>query len=277
MEFKQNPATTKLLLLHGLLSSPQEFGLIAPNLRSRGLQHEALTVPGYTLATDAKNFDWRAWRAAALNLLDDRAGGEPVILGGLCMGAILATALALEAPDRVAGLVLLSPSFEFDGWGLSPVRHLRRFGYWTGLDRFFYMAERPPYGVKNERTRAWIARELATRTRSAAGPARVPLRALREGERMLADVRARLGELRCPILVIHARDDEIASIGSVERMFASLPQTDKELAILENCYHMITIDNDRQQVIALLDRFVRRLSASAAPSGAVAADCAVAH
>jgi carboxylesterase len=193
------------------------------------------------------------------------------------MGAILAAALALEAPERVAGLVLMSPSFEFDGWGLSPIRHLRHLGYWTGLDRFFHMTERPPYGVKNERMRAWIAQELATRASSAAGPARVPLRALRQAERMLADVHARLAELRCPILVIHARDDEISSIGSVERMFAALPQADKELVILENCYHMITIDNDRQQVIALLDRFARRLTASAAPSGAVAVDTAAAH
>jgi carboxylesterase len=190
---------------------------------------------------------------------DDNA---PVVLAGLCMGAVLATALALDAPTRVAGLVLLSPSFAFDGRGLSASRHLRHLGYWTGLDRFFSMTEREPYGVKNERMRAWIAQELRQRADSAAGPARVPLPAVREGERMLAEVRSRLGELECPILIIHAREDEIASLASVEQVFKRLPQADKELVILEDSYHMITIDNDRRQVIDAIDRFVRRVSCS---------------
>jgi carboxylesterase len=256
-----NVANTKILLFHGLLSSPQEFGLIAHSLRSKGLRHEAVTVPGYSLAADEVSFDWQRWRTSAADVIGAKvAGNEPVILGGLCVGGVLAAALALQAPAQVAGLVLLSPSFDFDGWGLSPVRHLRRIGYWTGLDRFFSVTERAPYGVKNARIRAWIARELHERRQSAAGPARVPLRALRETERMLADVRARLHELRCPILMVHARDDEITSIDSVERLFDSLPQADKELVVLENSYHMITVDNDRQEVVAALDRFSRRLS-----------------
>ena len=260
-----------MLLFHGLLSSPQEFGLIAHAIRSRGLLHEAVSVPGYTLANDAAAYDWRRWRAAGRDVIDTRVpGNEPVILGGLCAGGVLAAALALQAPQRVAGLVLMSPSFDFDGWGLSRTRHLRHFGYWTGLDRFFSVAEREPYGVKNPRIRDWIARELREGNRSAAGPARVPLRALREAERMLTEVRSRLHELTCPILMIHARDDEISSLDSVVRLFNALPQADKELAVLENSYHMITIDNDRQEVVALLDRFSRRIAI--APPGFDAID-----
>lgn len=261
----EDASLSKILLFHGLLSSPQEFGLIAHSIRSRGLWHQAVTIPGYTLANDDANADWRLWRTSASEAISAIVpGDEKVVLGGLCMGGILAAALAIQAPARIAGLVLMSPSFDFDGWGLSPVRHLRHLGYWTGLDRFFSVTERAPYGVKNMRIREWIARELQERAQSAAGPARVPLRALREAERMLTEVRARLHELTCPVLMIHARDDEITSINSVQALFDALPQADKELAVLENSYHMITIDNDRQEVVALLDRFVRRLSAGAA-------------
>jgi carboxylesterase len=268
MRSVENVSLTKILLFHGLLSSPQEFGLIAHSLRSRGLRHEAVTVPGYTLATDYVTFDWRRWRTTAADVINAKAASnEQLILGGLCMGGILASACALQAPERVAGLVLMSPSFDFDGWGLSPIRHLRHLGYVTGLDRFFSVVERQPYGVKNTRVREWIARELRERRQSAAGPARVPLRALREAERMLAEVRSRLRELTCPILIIHARDDEITSIDSVVALFESLPQADKELVVLENSYHMITIDNDRQEVVGLLERFTRRLSAGAAVPG----------
>jgi carboxylesterase len=258
---REKTLLNKIILFHGLLSSPQEFVLIAPSLRSRGVMHEAVTVQGYTLANSPFTPDWRCWRAKGAEVINARlCSNNPVVVGGLCIGGILAAALALQAPEQIAGLVLMSPSFVFDGWGLSSIRHLRHLGYWTGLDRFFSMAEREPYGVKNARIREWIARELHERTQSAAGPARVPLRALREAERMQADVRARLHELTCPILMIHAREDEICSLDSVQRLFNALPQADKELAVLENSYHMITIDNDRQQVVALLERFTRRLS-----------------
>jgi len=238
-------------------------------MRSKGLPHEAVTVPGYTLANGVAT-DWRCWRAAAFDVVDTRApGNAPVILGGLCTGGVLAASVALQARERVAGLVLMSPSFNFDGWGLSPVRHLRHIGYLTRLDRYFFVTEREPYGVKNARIREWIARELRERSQSAAGPARVPLRALREAERLAKYVRARLHELSCPILVIHAREDEISSLTSVERFFAALPQVDKELVILENSYHMVTIDNDRQMLPALIDRFCRRLSSETAADHAL--------
>lgn len=263
MRSPHNPSLAKILLFHGLMSSPQEFGLIAHAIRSKGLPYEAVTIPSYTLASDNAP-DWRRWRAAGSDVINAHVSDDsPVILGGLCMGGVLAAAVALQVPRRVAGLVLMSPSFDFDGWGVSPLRYLRHIGYWTGLDRFFFVAEQEPYGVKNARIREWIARELHERNQSAAGPARVPLRALREAERMMKDVRARLHELTCPILMIHAREDEITSLGSVVRLFDALPQTDKELVVLENSYHMITIDNDRQQIPMLLDRFCRRLSADA--------------
>jgi len=260
MQDPQSNSTIPLLLFHGLLSSPQEFGLISHTLRGHGLAYEAVTVPGYTLASDHKSPDWRQWRDAAIAVVESRLEPrQPVVLGGLCMGGVLAAAVALELRCRVAGLVLISPSFTYDGWGLQPIRHLRHLGYWTGLDRFFSVAEREPYGIKNPKMRKWVKRELEQRIQSAVGPARVPLRALREGERMTADVRARLDQLDGPLMMIHAREDEITRLDSVQRLFDALPIRDKELAILENSYHMVTVDNDRHQVASHLAGFVKRL------------------
>ena len=251
-----------VLLFHGLLSSPQEFGLITHWLRNNGLAHEAPVVPGYTMATDVAEPDWRRWRDAAQEVVESGgAAGEPVILGGLCMGGVLAAAVAMKTRRKVAGLVLMSPTFIYDGWGLPPIRHLRRIGYWSGLDRFFSVKEREPYGVKSPKIRKWIIREMDERAISAVGPSRIPLTALREGERMMAEVRAHLAELDCPLFIMHAREDEITTLASVQKLFDSLPVRDKELAVLENSYHMITIDNDRHEVAALLKQFVDRVSA----------------
>ena len=88
----------------------------------------------------------------------------------------------------------------------------------------------------------------------------MPLRALREGERMMAAVRTRLKDLHCPLLMMHAREDEITRLESVQRLFDALPTRDKQLAVLENSYHMVTIDNDRQEVASLITQFVKRLA-----------------
>jgi len=256
-------ANLPLVLFHGLLSSPQEFGLITHWLRNRGVHHSVPVVEGYTLATKLIDPNWRNWRRAALDLLEtDSEDESPVILGGLCMGGVLAASVALKTRRRIAGVVLMSPTFVYDGWGLSKIRRLRQVGYWTGLDRFFSVSEREPYGVKNERMRRWIIKDLQDRHSSAAGPARIPLTAVREGERMMAEVRTHLEQINCPLLIMHAREDEITSLRSVDELFESLRLKDKELAVLENSYHMITIDNDRHQVARLLEQFVRKVSAA---------------
>lgn len=250
----------RLQLIHGLLSSPQEFGLIGNALRRAGIDHQALSVPGYTLAHESGRHDWRRWRDAAVRAIDAAAPAGPLVLGGLCMGGVLAAAAALEMRERVAGLVLISPTFTYDGWGLPRLCRLRRLGYWTGLDRFISVHERHPYGIKDPKMRKWVEHDLKQRAASAAGPARISLRAVREGERMMRQVRRGLATLDCPLLVMHAREDEITRLESVQALYDSLPAQDKEFAVLENSYHMVTIDHDRHEVAKLLSRFVGRLT-----------------
>jgi carboxylesterase len=261
MQDKRAQPSVPLILFHGLLSSPQEFGLIAHSLRSKGIAHQAITIPGYTLAMNDPTRDWRRWRDSAVEVIQSSApGDQPFFLGGLCAGGILAAATALQMPERVAGLILMSPPFAYDGWGLSPIRHLRHLGYWTRLDRFFSVSEREPFGIKNPRIRKWVMRELQERDNSAVGPARIPLRALREAERMLAAILPGLAGATFPVLIIHSAEDEITQLSSVQRVFDALPLRHKELAVLEDSYHMVTIDNARHQVVNTIDDFLTGLA-----------------
>ena len=72
--------------------------LLAPDLPGYGgspLDHTAPTLAGY-----------RAWLLAFL----DAAGIQTAILAGLSLGGGIALRTALDAPARVAGLVLLAPT-----------------------------------------------------------------------------------------------------------------------------------------------------------------------
>lgn len=258
--------TTPLVLLHGLRSTPREFGLIALSLRNRGVRLITPHIEGYSLDDRRARTSWSQWAAAASAAIAAAVPpGQPIVLGGLCAGGLLAASLTLDGAHRVAGLVLMSPTFDYDGWGQTRWRHLRELGYALGLDRWIRVAERDPWGVKNPKIRAWVAREMKERAGSAAGPSTLPLWAIHEVDRLKDRVRAQLPRLATRTLVLHARDDEVCTLASVQRAMQRIAATDKKLVVLDDSYHMITIDNDRHRVAAELFDFTAAIGAAAQP------------
>ena len=257
-----------LVLIHGLFSSPQEFGLINHSFRLAGIESILLSVDGYTSSSLRGIPSWQDWLQAASKALDAAVSpNRKVVLGGLCVGGILAGCLALERKAQTEGLILLSPTFDYDGWGQSWWRHFRHAAYALNLDRFIKISEREPFGIKNERIRRWVIGELMAKRQSAVGPARLPLWAIHESEKMMAHVRENLDRIQCRTLVIHAREDELSALPGVERVFGSIGSEDKRLLVLENSYHMITIDNDRVRVATELTNFVRGVTPDSGSAG----------
>ena len=252
----------RLVLFHGLASSPKEFGFLIHPLRRQGVRLHAPSVPGYSGDELVEDAAWRDWIDAANSRLDEleAESPEPFVLGGLCTGALLALAAAADRPrPALRGLALLSPLFAYDGWALPWWYAMRKLAYISCLTRFFAMHEREPYGLRNERMRTLVRRQVAAGETSLVGPGRVPLRVVRESERLSAHVRSLLPNLAHPTQVQHARDDEICRLSSVRRALARVPTGLLSLHVLENSYHMITADNDRHLVADRLSAFMQGL------------------
>ena len=268
---------SRLILFHGLASSPKEFGFLTHPLRRHGVRLHAPDVPGYSAGLLDDEAAFSQWVDAAGRSLDalEAESPDPYVLGGLCTGAMLALAVAARRPrPAMRGLALLSPLFAYDGWSLPWWYALRPIAYATGLTRFFSMREREPFGLRNERMRALIRQQLAGGETSLVGPASVPLRVVRESERLSAHVRTLLPDLAHPLQVQHARDDEICRLASVQRALTGVPTGLLSLHVLENSHHMITADNDRHLVADRLSAFVQGLDAHAARNDAFARDLA---
>ena len=254
-------------MFHGLASSPKEFGTLVHPLRRMGLVLETPIIPGYSHGTTDAGFRWQDWVDVAAQIVEDAAvsSPDPFVLGGLCTGAMLAVAVAarLKHP-RLRGLALLSPLVAYNGWGLPKWYGLRRVAYALGITRYFSMSEREPYGLKNERMRQFVRQQMASDAATVVGPASVALTAVRESERLSRQALKSLAAERRPMLVLHAQEDEICDVASVLNVFKpDEARLAVQLHVLQNSYHMITADNDRQQVAQSLADFALTLNPAA--------------
>jgi carboxylesterase len=262
----------RVLLLHGLASTAREFALVMHPLRRLGVTPVALEVDGYTHGSLVAAIRWEGWVEAAVARVEAEiaASPGPFVLGGLCTGALLAVAAATRKPlPGLRGLALLSPLVSYDGWALPWWYRMRPLAYALRMEDHFAMHERPPYGLKNERMRQMVRTQMETQQATLCGPSRVSLRVIRESERLSRHAVPTLARLGVPALVLHARDDEICRLASVQRAFGAIPPDMLRTVILENSYHMITADNDRQAVAMELARFAHGLCGSSHPDAEV--------
>jgi carboxylesterase len=243
-----------VLALHGLCSSALEIRNFAQSLRDRGFHVEVPVLDGYSALPSGGIVQpslFESWIGQAVVRLDRLAHEyEWVALAGLSMGATLALAIAAERPDPVRALALLSTTLFFDGWNVSRWRFLLPLAYYTPLGRLYRYRETPPYGVRNLRVRDWIAGQIRDGALSAAGASTIPTPSLREADRLVRHVQRTLPRVVAPTLLVHAREDDVASLRNVRCVRSRIGTGEVEEVILDDSYHMITLDNERDKVSA---------------------------
>lgn len=249
-----------VFLLHGLCSSSLEVRHLARVLESQGFRVHVPALHGYGApGADRPTVkpDYRRWISdcvAEVDRVAEEAGGN-VAICGVSLGATLALAVAAERAGTIAGLSLISTTLFFDGWNVSRWRFLLPLAYYTPLGRLYRYRETPPYGVKNPRVREFIAGELARGRISAAGAATIPTPSLREADRLIRHVKRSLARVRAPTVMIHARDDDVASLHNVRFVKGRIGANDFRRILVSDSFHMITLDNDRNLAAIETARF----------------------
>jgi carboxylesterase len=249
-----------VLLIHGLMGNPLEMQYVARRLADAGFAAFAPHIRGYGfVAKGERPHAWDRWVAALVERFDElKARYARVSVCGLCIGALLAVMLAVRRAGRVSSLSLLATTLRFDGWGIPWYGRLAPLAYYSPLRFVCSYQEREPYGLKNAQIRNWIARDMRERSNSAAGAARLPMEAVYQAWRLASHVGRLLPSVRVPSLVMHAREDDVASLENAHRVSRSLGSSHVRLVVLENSYHMVTLDNDRGRVAAETADFFAR-------------------
>ncbi|TAN04714.1 MAG: alpha/beta fold hydrolase [Rhodanobacteraceae bacterium] len=272
-----------VLLIHGLTGTPAEMRFVG-----KGLNRAGFTVYGMQLAghcgseADLLKTGWRDWARSVREGADRlRRDVDHLFVAGLSMGSVLALNLAIERPQWVDGLGLYGSTLFYDGW---TIPRMARLSFMlplvcgVGLFKQRRFMESFPYGIKDERVRLRIAGAMLDGQSDAAGLPGNPWPSLAEFHKLVWHVRPRLQDVRVPALLMHAADDDIASVRNV-RVIERRVTGPTETVLLNDSYHMITVDGERDKVIARsVDFFTRILSEnpvrlphprlSAAPSAA---------
>ncbi|HEU4703769.1 MAG TPA: alpha/beta fold hydrolase, partial [Conexibacter sp.] len=141
-----------IVLLHGLTATRRYVVMGSTTLARRGHRVISYDARGHGRSSPGKPYRYEELAKDLLAVLD-AAGLERAVLAGASMGAHTLLRVALNAPERVAGVVAITPAFDprvppnLERW--DELAHgLRR----DGIDGFI-----AAYRVEDEVPEAWAA------------------------------------------------------------------------------------------------------------------------
>ena len=255
---------TGILLIHGLGGTPVELKMVATGLLKEGFTVSCCRLAGHCgTEEDLIATGWHDWVASvehALDALSEKC--DTVLIGGLSMGAILALHIAAKYPKKVSGLLLYAPTLWYDGFSVPWYAFLLKWLINTPAGQRYRFTEREPYGIKDERIRKFIMRAMGQGKSGEAGLAETPARSLQQFWELVDVVKPELPRIRTPALIVHAREDDISDLSNtiyLQRKLGGLVDT----LVLDDSYHIVTIDRQRSLVIdrsASFARWIGRLA-----------------
>jgi carboxylesterase len=249
-----------VLLIHGLCGTPSEMRYVANCLARQGYTVLCPQLAGHCgTAEEMKAATWQDWyRSAEAALAELRKTCDTVIVGGLSTGALLSLLLAAEHPKDVQGLALLAPTLWVNGWNVPWYMRLFKLLPSRGLANLINLPDRYPHGIKCERVRKFFADALFGGDQEKAGLPHTPGGAALEHRQLGKVVKAKLATIEQPALILHPREDDLADINNswyLQRVMKGIV----EIVALNDSYHNVTIDRQRQVVVDRVKDFVAAL------------------
>lgn len=277
--FVQDSKSTGVVLIHGLTGAPTEMKPLEKYIRKLGFEVENVCLAGHGAGHDEIIAStWTQWldsaRQGVHKMLEKF---DQVIIAGLSMGAVIGSVIAGEE-ERVAGLVMMSPTLRYDGSVLfssvidwiyhsdavtrSVAAVCRAFPF---VGSNFYWEELPPYGIRDERIQRQITKSIeATKVsgNNEFGSFRTYYKNLADMVDLVDHAAARFCRVSCPTLLMYSLDDTLASINNATRCYMDIGTANKALFIMNECDHVMTLDLQRHLVHKTVGRFVQNFASA---------------
>lgn len=243
------------MLIHGLAGSPVEMKVVKKELEKAGYTVDLPVLPGHgTCFSDLKKLPWTAFTDFVEERFERlREKHETVSVSGLCLGAVLSLYLGIRFGKRVAAVAPVSTTLYYDGWNLPWAGKFMKFWRYTPFYYFYNLEEKYPYGLKDDRLRARLVSKMSPD--SGTYYSKIPFRSFWQMHLLNDYVREHLNQVRSPVFAIHPVEDDIASTKSVDLMRGEINPALFSSLLLEDSYHLATIDRERAVVSQSIRRF----------------------
>jgi carboxylesterase len=202
---------------------------------------------------------WQDWYASVERAHEQlQSVCETVIVGGSSAGGILSLILAARRPDQVLGLLLYAPTLRLDGWAIPRSFSLFKLVTQRWFAHFFHFSDVEPYGIKDERVRKLAFAAMQTGTDGAQPMIGFPGTTVLELRWLTREARRVMSKVRAPTLIVHPRYDDFSSLDGalfIQQRLGSRVET----LVLDDSYHLVALDRQRDLVVDRTLRFVQSL------------------
>jgi carboxylesterase len=207
------------------------------HLAAAGFAVRCPLLPGHgTRWQDANAATHDQWTAAVDEAFDALAAEcDQVFVAGLSMGGTLSLRFAETRPDDLAGLLLVNPALLTQRIDAKLLPMLARI------------------------TPSWapIASDIKKPGITELAYPKLPTRAMMQLRALWAVTRADLGTISTPVIVFHSAEDHVVEPVNSEVVLTGVSSSDKTEVLLENSYHVATLDNDAPLIFARSVEWIR--------------------
>lgn len=232
-----------VLVLHPFTGTTQIMRYLGEGLHKKyGFTVSGRRLPGHgTSPDDLEKTSYLDWLSAAEQGLQDLAKpGRKAFVVGLSLGGVLALNLAARFPTLVSGIVPIAANAGI---------------FVDALAELVLTADAPsrvPSFASN--IKAPGVKELAY--------SEIPVASVRSAYVLACATSNLLHRVACPTLVIHAREDPAMPVANAMRIVDSVSSDDVRLLWLNNSYHYVTLDNDKDLILQRTGDFIAELARS---------------
>ena len=227
-----------VLLSHGFTGTTQSMRPWAEHLSAAGFTVAAPRLPGHgTSWQDMNKTGWTDWYGEVERTFDDLRGRcSAVFAMGLSMGGTLVLRLAEQRAGQVAGLVVVNAALASDR---KDVKYLLPL-----------LAKVLPSmkGVGSDIKKPGVTEQAYDR---------LPLKAAHELQQAWPVVRGDLHRITAPVLVYRSAVDHVVEPVSGRVLREETSAGIVEERVLDNSYHVATLDNDAPTIFEGSVEFIR--------------------
>ncbi len=229
-----------VLLSHGFTGSPASMTPWGKHLADQGFAVSVPRLPGHgTTWRELNKTGWPDWYDEIEFAYEKlKANCDRVVVGGLSMGGGLVLKLAAQRGTDISGILLVNAAVASSNKQLLALPVLK--GIIPSMPGIASDIKKP--GVDEY------------------GYDRTPLKALASLVTAWKDVRRDLPQVTQPILLFRSAEDHVVDPSSARIIQSKVSSRDVTEQILQNSYHVATLDNDAPTIFAESVEFVRRVT-----------------